>query len=112
MKARHACLDGLKSIEQGNLSVADRLYKEVLVIDEKLYGPDHPDVATDLNNRALLLEAQVGLRKSQAKITRVVNGSTACRLTRQMLRDVVFKVANQDIELKGIIPSYLQSKLS
>lgn len=112
MKVRHACPDSLKSIEQGNLFVTDRLYKKVLAIDEKLYGPDHVAVATDLNNRALLLEVQVGLHEGQSKITRVVSGSAACRLTLYMLRDSTFEVANPEIKWKGLMPSYVQSKLS
>ena len=35
------------------------MYKRSLAIDEKIYGPDHPEVATDLNNWACLLESQV-----------------------------------------------------
>ncbi len=31
--------------------------KRALAIDEKSYGPDHPDVARDLNNLAQLLQA-------------------------------------------------------
>ena len=46
-------------ISQGKLAEAESLYKRSLAIDEKVYGPDHPDVATDINNWSLLLEAQV-----------------------------------------------------
>ena len=35
------------------------MYKRSLAIDEKIYGPDHPEVATDLNNWAGLLHRQV-----------------------------------------------------
>ena len=31
--------------------------RRALKIDEKSFGPDHPEVATDLNNLALLLKA-------------------------------------------------------
>ena len=44
---------------QGKYEEAEPLYRRSLAIDEKVYGPDHPSVATDLNNWALLLEAQV-----------------------------------------------------
>ncbi|CAN0543991.1 unnamed protein product, partial [Ectocarpus sp. 8 AP-2014] len=37
---------------------AEPLYKRSLAIDEKVYGLDHPEVATDLNNWAELLRAQ------------------------------------------------------
>jgi hypothetical protein len=33
------------------------LYKRALAIDEKSYGPEHPDVAIDLNNLAALYQA-------------------------------------------------------
>lgn len=38
---------------------AEPLYERSLAIDEKVYGPDHPEVATDLNNWAALYEVQV-----------------------------------------------------
>ena len=34
-----------------------RCYRRALAIDEKAFGPDHPDVATALNNLAALLRA-------------------------------------------------------
>ena len=44
---------------QGKYEEAEPLYRRSLAIDEKVYGPDHPEVATDLNNWAVLLEKQV-----------------------------------------------------
>ena len=44
---------------QGKLDDAVPLYLEALAIDEKVYGEDHPEVATDLNNLALLYKTQV-----------------------------------------------------
>ncbi|CAN0192932.1 unnamed protein product, partial [Ectocarpus sp. 12 AP-2014] len=49
---------------QGKYEEAEPLYKRSLAIDEKVYGPDHPEVATDLNNWAALLEAQVRLSEA------------------------------------------------
>ncbi|MGB9006559.1 MAG: DUF4062 domain-containing protein, partial [Candidatus Aminicenantales bacterium] len=37
-------------------SEAEPLMRRALAIDEKSYGPDHPEVATDLNNLAQLLQ--------------------------------------------------------
>ena len=37
------------------LTDAQALLERALAIDEAAYGPDHPDVATDLNNLALIL---------------------------------------------------------
>jgi tetratricopeptide (TPR) repeat protein len=41
--------------DTNRLSEAEPLMKRALGIDEKSYGPEHPDVARDLNNLALLL---------------------------------------------------------
>lgn len=38
---------------------AESLFKRSLAINENVYGPDHPEVATDLINWAGLLESQV-----------------------------------------------------
>lgn len=46
-------------ISQGKLEEAEPLYKLSLAIDEKVHGPDHPQVATDLNNWAASLIARV-----------------------------------------------------
>ena len=35
---------------QGKCEEAEPLYKHSLAIDKKVYGPDQPEVATDLNN--------------------------------------------------------------
>ena len=44
---------------QGKYDEAEPLYVRAMAIDEKVYGPDHPEVARDLNNRAELLQQQV-----------------------------------------------------
>ena len=41
---------------QGKLAEAEPLSRRAIAIDEKAYGPDHPEVATDLNNLAHLLQ--------------------------------------------------------
>ncbi|CAB1106731.1 unnamed protein product [Ectocarpus sp. CCAP 1310/34] len=43
---------------QGNYDEAGKLYERSLAIREKALGPDHPDVARSLINKALLLESQ------------------------------------------------------
>ncbi len=40
---------------QGNYAEAEPLYKRALAIWEKALGPEHPDVATSLENYAALL---------------------------------------------------------
>ena len=50
----------LTVVPQGDYTGAKPLYGRAIAIDEKALGPDHPDLATDLNNLALLLSAQVG----------------------------------------------------
>jgi tetratricopeptide (TPR) repeat protein len=39
---------------EGRYGEAEPLYRQALAISEKALGPDHPDVATSLNNLALL----------------------------------------------------------
>jgi tetratricopeptide (TPR) repeat protein len=43
----------LKATDQ--LEEAEPLYRRALAIDEQSFGPDHPNVGTDLNNLAALL---------------------------------------------------------
>jgi hypothetical protein len=40
--------------EQGQYAQAEPLHRRALAIREKALGPDHPDVATTLNNLCLL----------------------------------------------------------
>ncbi len=44
--------------KMGRYDEAEPLYRRALAIGEKTLGPNHPDVATRLNNLALLLSAQ------------------------------------------------------
>lgn len=44
---------------QGKYDEAGPLYERSLAIREKTLGPDHPDVAESMNNRAVLLDNQV-----------------------------------------------------
>ena len=41
---------------QGKFAEAERLYERCQAIDEKVLGPEHPDLAIMLNNRAGLLQ--------------------------------------------------------
>ena len=43
---------------QGRYSEAESLFQRSLAIWEKVLGPEHPDVATSLNNYAQLLRRQ------------------------------------------------------
>lgn len=45
---------------QGKYSEAGSLYKRAQAIQEEIFGPEHPDVAQSLNNRAGVLYDQVG----------------------------------------------------
>ena len=47
------------------LAEAEPLYRRALAIDEASYGPDHPDVARDLNNLAVLLRATNRLAEAE-----------------------------------------------
>lgn len=57
-----ACYQNAAS--QGNHEEAERLYRRALAIDEKVYGRDHPEVATVLHNIAVLLDTQVRFKRS------------------------------------------------
>ena len=46
---------------QGRYADAEPLYKRSLAICEKALGPDHPDVATSLNNLAVLYKLKVAM---------------------------------------------------
>ena len=54
-----------EQVPSNQLPDADALYRRALAIDEASYGPDHPNVARDLNNLAKLL--QVTNRLGQAE---------------------------------------------
>lgn len=49
---------------QGKYAEAEPLYERSQVILEKVLGSDHPNVASLLNNRAMLLKNQVRARGS------------------------------------------------
>lgn len=49
----------LPAVVQGNYAEAEPLYRQSLAITEKTLGPEHPGVATPLNNLAGLLNRQV-----------------------------------------------------
>ena len=49
----------LSLVFQGKYEEAEPLYQRSLAIDENVYGPDHLEVALDLNNWAWLLEKKV-----------------------------------------------------
>ena len=44
---------------------AEPLFRRALAIEEKSFGPDHPNVATDLNNLAVLLSATNRLAEAE-----------------------------------------------
>ncbi|HUK42855.1 MAG TPA: FxSxx-COOH system tetratricopeptide repeat protein [Candidatus Bathyarchaeia archaeon] len=49
---------GLYLQSRAQLNEAEQLLRRVLAIDEKVYGPDHPEVATDANNLGSILQGQ------------------------------------------------------
>ena len=54
------------------LGEAEPLMRRALAIDEASYGPDHPDVAIDLNNLAPLLQATNRLGEAEPLIRRAL----------------------------------------
>jgi tetratricopeptide (TPR) repeat protein len=49
---------GLYLLNRAQPAEAERSLRRALAIDEKVYGPDHPEVATDANNIGQILKAQ------------------------------------------------------
>ncbi len=58
--------------DTNQLSEAGPLMRRALAIDEASYGPDHPEVATDLNNLALLLRATNRLSEAEPLMRRAL----------------------------------------
>jgi len=56
--------------DTNRLGEAEPLMKRALAIDEKSYGPDHPDVAISLNNLAALLQATNRLGEAEPLMRR------------------------------------------
>ena len=54
---------------QGQYAQAEPLFKRSLAIQEKALGPDHPDVATSLNNLAGLYDAKASTRRPSRSTT-------------------------------------------
>ncbi|MEL6567843.1 MAG: tetratricopeptide repeat protein, partial [Pseudomonadota bacterium] len=52
------------------LTEAEPLMRRALAIDEASYGPDHPEVATDLNNLAILREEGFGDYEESERLKR------------------------------------------
>lgn len=54
----------LSTTLQGKFAEAGSLYERAQAIEEKVLGPEHPDLATTLHNRAGLLQAKVRVGKN------------------------------------------------
>ena len=50
---------------QGQYAQAEPLYRRALAIWERAIGPDHPDVATSLENMAALYRKMAGKKKQR-----------------------------------------------
>ena len=63
---------GLWLYYQARHEMAEPLMRRALVIDEKSFGADHPDVARDLNNLAQLLKATNRLAEAEPLMRRAL----------------------------------------
>jgi tetratricopeptide (TPR) repeat protein len=54
------------------LAEAEPLMRRAIAIDEKRYGPDHPDLARHLNNLARLLEDTGRLDEAEQHLRRAI----------------------------------------
>jgi Tfp pilus assembly protein PilF len=52
------------------LAGARKSYERALEIDENVYGPDHPEVATDVNNLGLALQKMGDLESARENLER------------------------------------------
>ena len=58
---------------QGNYAKAEPLYERSLALKEKALGPEHPSMATTLNNLAVLMKSQVRTSFSRTFLENVRN---------------------------------------
>ena len=65
--------------DQGRYADAEPLYKRSLAIREKALGPNHPDVATSLNNMGLLYERQGQYAEAEPLHKRALLQTNPCR---------------------------------
>ncbi|MBL8172498.1 MAG: tetratricopeptide repeat protein, partial [Acidobacteria bacterium] len=63
---------GLSLLEAANYAAAEPLLRRALKIDEQSFGPAHPNVATDLNNLAQLLQTTNHLAEAEPLIRRAL----------------------------------------
>jgi tetratricopeptide (TPR) repeat protein len=63
---------GRRLFDLARYSEAEPLMRRALTMDEQSYGPEHPNVARDLNNQAQLLKATNRLSESEPLMRRVV----------------------------------------
>ena len=59
---------GFYLYERGRYTDAEPLYERALAIREKALGPEHPDVATSLNNLAVLYRSPRPIREGRAPL--------------------------------------------
>jgi hypothetical protein len=74
-----SCLAGYLHT-RGDFAEAEPLMRRALAIDEYSFGPDHPNVARDLNNLAALLQATNRMADAEPLMRRAVGILTRFRL--------------------------------
>jgi tetratricopeptide (TPR) repeat protein len=72
--------------DQGRYADAEPLYKRSLAIREKALGPNHPDVATSLNNMGLLYERQGQYAEAEPLHKRALLQTNPCRFCYRALQ--------------------------
>ena len=58
---------------QGRYADAEPLYKRALGVKEKILGPDHPDVASILDNLGMLFQAQGNYAEAEPLLEKSLN---------------------------------------
>ena len=85
---------------QGNSAASESYLRRVLVLDEKVIGPDHPDSAASLNNLARLLIEERKFRDALPLLDRSVNIYLAQRGDTHA--DLSFVFSNRALALRGV----------
>ena len=77
--------------------------RRALAIDEHGYGPNHPDVARDLNNLAWLLQATNRLGEAEPLMRR------ACRSSRRPMGQIIRSMPSRE-ELAVLVLQFVREQ--
>ena len=85
--------------QSGDSQKAEILFRESLAIGEKLYGPDHPEVGTYLNNLALVRLEACNFAEAEPLLIRSLQNDRASR--KEGFDDMVYNLNNLALVRRG-----------